>query len=221
MPGTDPAGSPGPQVVALGRTVERTARRVGELDTLLAQLANDVTALARTRTPPPGDAAAGEDDEAAVWSWLLVEDADQALTDLVDLVRWLERVYLRYPGTALPSCWLWHPAVIEELRWLRGAHTDAYDPQAGSWMRVGDWHDRQLPGVVRRVRDSAGSCELALHTAGGERARPPVGVPLAGHLDLIADAWATARPHEPGPEPTQMQLAEAARHDRDQHRASA
>lgn len=224
MPNTDPDGArtPDPQVVALGRTVERTARRVGDLDTLLAQLAADVTALARIRTPAPaGDGGDGE-DEPEVRSWLLAAgpdgDPEQARADLADLVQWLGRVFLRYPGAALPSCWLWHPAVVEELWWLRGAHADAYDPEAGSWLRVGDWHDRQLPGVLRRLTAAVGGCELALHVDGAEQARPPAVVPLAGYADALADSWiSTGTSHAPPP-PNPTQLDEAQRHDRAQHR---
>jgi len=208
-----------PQVIALGRTVERTARRVGDLDTLLAQLAADVTALARARTPA-GSGGVGE-DERGVRSWLLGAgpdgDPEQARADLGDLVGWLGRVFLRYPGAVLPSCWLWHPAVVEELWWLRGAHADAYDPEAGSWLRVGDWHDRQLPGVLRRLTTAVGGCELALHIEGAEAARPPAVVPLAGYADALADSWISAGATHAPPAPNGAQLDEAQRHDRAQH----
>ena len=75
----------------------------------------------------------------------------------------MDAVYLRYRDADCPSCWLWHPEVVEELWWLRQAHADAYHPETGSWLRVGDWHDRQRPGVVRRLVRAVGSCELALH----------------------------------------------------------
>lgn len=32
----------------------------------------------------------------------------------------------------------WHPAVVEELWWLRGAHQDAYNGRRASWRDVGD-----------------------------------------------------------------------------------
>ena len=67
-------------------------------------------------------------------------------------------VYLRYPDGAdhLPECWAWHPDVVEELLWLMHAWAAAYQgPQA--WVAlVGDWHDRQRPGVVRRIKTTAG-----------------------------------------------------------------
>lgn len=219
---TDGARAPDAHVVALGRTVERTARRVGDLDALLGRLAADVMALAAIRTPASASSGDGEEDGPEVRSWLLAAgpdgDPEQARTDLADLVEWLGKVFLRYPGAALSSCWLWHPAVVEELWWLRGAHADAYDPKAGSWLRVGDWHDRQLPGVLRRLTAAVGGCELALHVDGAEQARPPAVVPLAGYADALADSWiSTGTSHAPPP-PNPTQLDEAQRHDRAQHR---
>jgi len=102
VPGTDP------HLVALARDVERTKRRTAEVETLVRQLAADIAALPR--------ADAEESSTPRVRSWLLADDPDQAATDLHDLIEWVQRVYLRYPDTALPTCWLWHPTAIEELR---------------------------------------------------------------------------------------------------------
>ena len=69
-------------------------------------------------------------------------------------------MFLRYPdGVAvLPECWLWHPDVVEELLWLMHAWRAAYEGRGASVQLAGDWHDRQRPGVVRRVRTAVGSC---------------------------------------------------------------
>ena len=214
MTGADPD----PRVPALGQAVERVARRVDNVELLVRQLAADVAGLARVLEPPPED---GEDDgpgAGAVRSWLLSEDAAQARTDLADLMTWLAAVYLRYHGAALPSCWEWHPAVIEELWWLRQAHRAAYEGEGASWRDVGDWHDRQRPGVVKRIRAAIGGCDLARHAVNGDRraaARPVV--PLAGAADQIATAWTE---HRTAPEPTPEQTHEANQHDQEQHRAS-
>lgn len=134
---------------------------------------------------------------------------------MTELVEWLGRVYLRYPGAALPSCWAWHPAVVEELCWLRGAHVDAYRGGEASWARVGEWHDRMRPGVVRRIGEAVGGCELALHLPDEEQAHQPAGVPLARCTGEVAAAVAVyGRP----PVPTPEQLAAADHHDRAQHR---
>lgn len=207
-----PGELPDPRVVALARDVERTARRVGELDTMLRQLAADVAAF-----PGVGDDPEGGDPGGRVRAWLLADDADQARADLADLCEWLAAVYLRYPDAALPSCWAFHGHVVEELRWLREAHRDAYS-DGGCWKDVGDWHDRQRPGVAKRIRGAVGGCELALHAPGAEHADRPYAAPLARYADLIAGQWAT---EHTAPEPTADQLAESERHDRDEHRNGA
>ena len=201
-----------PLLRALARAVDRSGRRLDALEALVAQLAADLATLARYVRADTAHPAAepGEPGEVApVAGWLLADDAEQAAADLEDLCAWVGRVYLRYPRTALPACWLWHPHAVEELRWLRRAHADAYDPETGSWLRVGDWHDRQLPGVAQRLAQAVGSCELALHCPGERAAGAPRPVPFAADAALVARTWTGSSGCEPGPEPTRAQLAEA------------
>jgi hypothetical protein len=217
-PSTDPEDT---LVVALARAVDRAVRRVERLDTAVAQLAADVTVLARAldaRVHPSGGASSPDTGERGMRSWLLADDHDQAVADLADLAVWLDAVYLRYRDATVPSCWLWHPEVVEELWWLRQAHADAYHPETGSWLRVGDWHDRQRPGVARRIVRAVGSCELALHltdpthpgrlTGASSYVTPPAPAPLASAVAQVAAAWTAARTT---PEPDLAQLAEADR----------
>lgn len=169
--------------------------------------------------PGDGDPAPGEpepdDGEPVVWSWLLISDPEVAVSVLADLVEWLDRVYLRFPGAELGACWLWHPHVIEELLWLRCAHAEGYDPESGSWLRVGDWHDRQRPGVVRRVKEALGKCDLSLHTPGRPHGHAPAVAPLVAHAAQVAQQWATTSTR---PAPTVEQLAEAADYGQALHR---
>ncbi|MGQ0480001.1 MAG: hypothetical protein ACT4O0_03075 [Pseudonocardia sp.] len=204
---------PHPHLKALGREVERNSRRVGALDELVRELGDKVSALARhlgADAPEPGDPDQhpGEQREEppGARSWLLADDPDQAVADLADLTVWLDRVYLAYPSVSLPSCWLWHSALVEELWWLRRAHDDAY--RSGSWVRIGDWHDRQRPNVVRRIRNATLACELSEHRPGAELARPAPRVPLTGAAGMIA-AWVAAGRPDPAPEPTAEHLAAA------------
>jgi hypothetical protein len=203
---TPPDPSP---VLALGREVERLTRRsaahdvrIEDLAALLQQLATDLTTLAPTTTTTP---------EPPVRSWLLGQDPAQARADLADLLDWLAQVYLRYPDAALVSCWLWHPAVIEELCWLRRAHHDAYHGPHASSTRAGDWHDRHRPSVTQRLRAWLRDCDLSRHQPG-----PPArAVPLAGSADRIAAAWTQ---HRQPPPPTTEEITEADQHDRHEHR---
>lgn len=209
---------PHPHLQALGRQVERTTRRVAALDDLVRELGEKVSALARhlgAESPGPGEppATGPQWEDGGLRGWLLADDPDQAAADLADLIGWLDRVYLAYPGVTLPTCWLWHPAVVEELWWLRCAHADAYGP-TGNWLRVGDWHDRQRPNVVRRIRAAVLACELSLHTAGAEAATPAARTPLTGAAATIA-AWSAAGRPDPAPEPTEAQLEIAEQAHRD------
>jgi hypothetical protein len=123
----------------------------------------------------------------------------------VDLLDWLERIYLHYPGTELAPCWAWHPDVIEELNVLRLAHAVVY--ATGDILLVQDWHDRRRPGVTRRAYVSLDGCDVNKHM-------PPLGptVPLSGSLEYIAAAKAEGKPT---PRPTAAQVEEARRITRD------
>jgi hypothetical protein len=124
-------------VRALTRDIEQLRRQV-------VQLAQAVEDGARPK-PAKGTGALTWLDMAGT-----SRDPDAVLTKLA---RFVEVVYLRYSDAAksFPDCWLWHPDVVEELLWLSDAWLAAYKPGAPGHM-VGDWHDRQRPGVVRRIR---------------------------------------------------------------------
>lgn len=216
-------------VFALGRALERALRKLGRLDTQVAQLADQVVALGPDIAPPAGETperVAGGPVGPGVRAWLLADDPAQAAADLDDLTRWVWRVYLWYPDAALSSCWLWHPEVLEELWWLRLAHADAYDPKNGSVLRMGDWHDRQRPGVARRVRTVLGKCDLTRHAAVNGRPveiTPPGPPAMAGHAHAVATVWAAGAGLDAvratGPEPTADQLAEADAYQRALYRS--
>lgn len=215
-------------VFALGRAVERALRKLGTLDGQVGRLADQVVALGEQLTGDGTEAADGPEPDTVPGSraWLLADDPDQAATDLDDLARWVGRVYLWYPDAALSSCWLWHPEVIEELWWLRLAHADAYDPENGSVLRMGDWHDRQRPGVARRIRAVLGKCDLTRHAAHNGRSveiTPPGPPAMSGHTGVVAAVWAAGASLDveraTGPEPTIEQLAEADAYQRALYRS--
>jgi hypothetical protein len=199
-------------VGALARTLDRALRKVDRLDTKLTALADGIEEGA---APPPAGTPEGPAGPG-VRSWLLADDPAQAAADLDDLTAWVWRVYLWWPEAWLSSCWLWHPEVVEELWWLRVAHTDAYDPETGTSLRVADWHDRLRPGVARRVRGIVGKCELNRHIPYNGRPveiTPPGPPALARHATAVAAVWSAGAGLDvvraAGPEPTPKQLAEA------------
>ena len=198
---------PDPAVVALGRDLQRASHRIDRLSQDLAQLAADVAALRGAPVSPTAGA-----EPAPARSWLAVDDQDQAVKDLGELVGWVDDVYVRFSHAQLSSCWMWHPDVVEELWCLRGAHAEAFHPETGSWMRVGDWLDRQRPGVERRLNPLMAKCALSRHV---DRPGRPADVsdppqpPLAAHYAVVAAWWAAT--HTFGPDPTPEHLAEATR----------
>jgi hypothetical protein len=206
-------------VAGLAREVETLRRRLDQLQSLPQRIEQLAELLARQAETVPAPAA------PAPTSWLdlptdpnrpaesssAVRVAEELLSGLAG---WVGGVYLRYPDAAqtLPECWLWHPEVVEELLWLHTAWLAAHRPGAAS-TAVGDWHDRQRPGVVRRIRDYAGLCSLEQHQPGADRHTPtaapsptrcrhrrlvghPPHRPTAGTHRQAADA---ARRHEPRP----------------------
>lgn len=201
MPDTDLAL----RVVALGCDIERATQRLSQVETRLRLVSEQLAELTRmvteTRAAP----------DSAVGSWLAVEDTDQAHEDVVELTGWLAAVYLRYPDAALPSCWQWHPAVVEELCWLRQAHQDAYHGAQACSARAADWHDRHRPGVVSRIRKWLRDCDLSCHT---QPAPQPV-VPLLGSAERLAEIWTTRRST---PVPTSEERSEADQYEHQQFR---
>jgi hypothetical protein len=176
--------------------------RVDDLARTVAQLADALSAAPPRPGPTPSP------------SWLAAaadREATQALLEA--LCGWLGRVFLRYPDGAavLPECWLWHPDVVEELLWLQHAWFAAYQGKAASVQLAGDWHDRQRPGVVRRLKAAVGSCSKERHqtrTGWGEGPRGATPVPGTDAVPTIAGWWATDR-DQPAPEP-----AAEPRHER-------
>jgi hypothetical protein len=190
------------EVEALRRIVDPLPARIDDLARLTAALAAQVRDLAAAPAP------------RAMPSWLVAPaDVDAVRRVLAELDAWVDLVFLRYhdAGVVLPECWLWHPDVVEELLWLMHSWLAAYQGEKASTALVGDWHDRQRPGVVRRIKSCAGACSLEVHRPRDERHQHQLRNPDAG--DLIARWWATAR-DAPPPEPTAEHLTAPPRRPR-------
>ncbi|TDW91106.1 hypothetical protein [Kribbella sp. VKM Ac-2566] len=212
-------------VAAMKTGMQQTASKtaVARLNDTVASLGNTVASfedlLTRIASTPAGARkAAGSGDCSDVEplrSWLRLPEHDQAAVETVlsELLPWMESVYLRYATAweTLPPCWLWHPEIVEELLWLMDAWTIAYEGEEASNKAVGDWHDRQRPGVTRRIGEYAPACDVLAHRdTAGQRA---ITVPLAADADPFVTWWATAR-DDNGPAPTPEQIKAGRRGDR-------
>lgn len=219
-PQTAPGGRTAPPaaaeaVAALARQVDRLQRALDTAD--VPGVRDELRALAVTVAGLAEEvadlAATGPGRERPTPSWLWpVDPGDPGLAAgvagqlLEELIGWAGRVYVQYDGGRLPECWLWHPAVVEELVWLWQAWRAAYRGPGASVHRAADWHDRQRPGVTRRIAAAAGSCSLREHLDSG----PGPVVPTAGAAVAVA-GW-RADPAGPAPVPTaeQIRAADAA-----------
>lgn len=202
---TEPSYATSAAVAGLAAEVEGVRRRLDKVDDLpeqvrrLGELLDQLSATVEEFTSRAAP--------RAIPSWLMAP-ADPAAVEaaLGELAAWLEAVWLRYPDAAavLPECWAWHPEVIEELTWLMHAWLAAYQGPSACVALAGDWHDRQRPGVVRRLKEAyrADKCSLEQHTPPVE----PATVPLPAAVSPLAAWWATRREQAP-PEPTAEQFA--------------
>jgi hypothetical protein len=204
-PSSEPEFASAVALAGLAREVEGLRRavdplrpvgaRVDDLARLVGQLADSLAALTTRPGPTPAP------------SWLMLP-ADQATVRRVldQLCGWLAAVYLRYTDAAvsLPECWLWHPDVVEELLWLMHAWCTAYQGKTASVALVGDWHDRQRPGVVRRIRQVAGSCSREKHMTRTGWTTAASGAPEVPAVDAIASiaGWWGLHRDDPAPEAT-------------------
>lgn len=200
-------------VLGLSRELDALRRKVNELAALpaqltdLAQTVTELTERVAKLTATRDDAGKRTDavQPSSVPGWLtLPEDAPAAAAAaiLTDLAGWLRAVYLRFRDAAsvFPECWAWHPEVVEELLWLRTAHAAAYTGSRASVAAVADWHDRARPGVVQRIRATAGMCSVELHEPDRPQNQPAPDVPFTAAIDAIA-AWWTSNRTAIGPEP--------------------
>jgi hypothetical protein len=179
---------------------EHVLTRLAHLEDRLDELTELLGLVAGQIQPPPKR-------NPTCWSWLTVTDPEVAAQELRELTQWLTDVYLTYPDAMLPSCWMWHPALVEELRWLWRTHQQAHN--SGDWWAIGEWHDRYRPLVAQRLRAAYGSCELREHTPTGSRYTTRRYAPLTEHTNLIATTWAHHR-HLPTPTAQQQLEAELA-----------
>ena len=207
-PGGDATGADGGDVAGLARELDLLRRRVDALASSVDGVPGRVEELAGVVVRLSDTLATFTARKSApvAPSWLLAPADDGAVAGLLDeLGRWLGLVFVRYPdgASALPECWMWHPAVVEELLWLMHAWCAAYQGANASVAGAGDWHDRQRPGVVARLRKMVGSCSIEAHqTRPGWQAEStgPTQAPGLTHTALIVSWWARHR-DETAPEP--------------------
>jgi hypothetical protein len=199
---------------AIARDIDRLTRRVKDLGDKLGwndereEIWKTIQKLAERQNMLASDPAPAEAPTSRAWLLQVGEQPELLVERLTALVEWLDTVFLHYPGAQLPSCWMWHAWLVEELLWLQAYHGDAYSPR-GTGVQQGMWHDQSMPNLVGRITKHAGSCDLSKHIPGGQAAKDPVAAPLGGHINDVAAAWATTGL---APDPTDEQREDARKH---------
>jgi hypothetical protein len=133
-------------------------------------LAAELTALAELVTQaldthPHGPAA-------PYWIGLSPEDHAARLTELR---QWADTILRReYGGYQLPACWAAHPHAIWELSTLAAEWNRTYNRKNPDLGRALEFHDRWLPGTMRRITDITRRCKpecITLHRTSDTRRR--------------------------------------------------
>jgi hypothetical protein len=193
---------------SLAGTVDRHEKRLEDHKNGIKNLGEMVTKLNRKLADKDDETDEGAPPPRVCW--LTLDNPVVAELVMQDLERWLHQVFIQY-DRPLPACWAWHPWMVEELLALRHAHWAAYRPKASEQAAI-DWHEKSLPGVVKRL---GGALEMdhGLDSHRDDAARL-VPVPLPGSAASVAVAWAN-RGEEwafTGPRPSDLEVKEAARH---------
>jgi|SRR5450755_598344 hypothetical protein len=102
------------------------------------------------------DAAAPRGPAAPYWIGL---DRDTYATRLADLRRWADTVLRQqYSGYELRDCWPRHSHAIWELSTLAAEWHRTYSGSHPDLARALEFHDRWLPGTMRRITGITRTC---------------------------------------------------------------
>ena len=157
-------------VQALGESLAALAAQVAALRgqvTLLSQrldragITGDLNLAARfeelAQTAADAlDAAAPRGPAAPCWIGL---DRQAYAAQLDELRQWTDTVFRRhYGGYELRDCWPGHIHAVWELSTLAAAWHHAYGGPRPDLGRALEFHDRWLPGTMRRIADITRAC---------------------------------------------------------------
>jgi hypothetical protein len=102
-----------------------------------------------------------DDETPSTWFWLTMNDQEREEKS-AELRDWVETVLReQYPGYLaghIRPCWPNHPEAKWELAWLYHLWSAAYLTGRPQPKDAGDWHDRWLPGVARRLSQLTAQC---------------------------------------------------------------
>lgn len=155
------------RVSQLSSDLSETAAMVADVQNVqaaqqeqISRLATQVSLLGGT----PLDEEEAEDSGQIVdWSRLDRAAAEREWQRLYEWVDgWLVPTYGVTVGQ-LRLCWPHHPAVREELSWLRCCWVAAYRAPGASPTAAAEWHTRWLPSCLDRIRQHTKQCNAGKH----------------------------------------------------------
>jgi hypothetical protein len=124
----------------------------------IKRLRDQVTELARAATETRDN---DRQHGPAAPYWIGRERAEYA-AQLAELRQWADTVLRReYGGYQLAACWANHPHAIWELSTLAAEWHRTYSRQHPDLDRALEFHDRWLPGAMRRIADITRRCNPA------------------------------------------------------------
>lgn len=133
--------------------IDRLAARLADLDIRFAQFADTISDAL--------DAAAPKGPPALRWD---NPDPDVYATQLDALRTWVNKilipVYVTGGGYTLAECWAQHPQAVWELGTIAVAWRRAYVRRRPDLALALDWHDRWLPGAMRRLEEATRRCTI-------------------------------------------------------------
>ena len=110
-----------------------------------------------------------------IFSALRNLDPDTYAAQLEALRTWVDKilipVYVVGGGYTLAECWAEHPQVLWELGTIAVAWRRAYLRRRPDLVLALDWHDRWLPGAMRRLEDATRRCAIRHQPGDPQRAR--------------------------------------------------
>ena len=124
---------------------------LAEIKRLRTQVTGLTQAVTETRD---GDRQRGQ----AAPYWIGLSPQDHA-AQLAELQQWTDTILRReYGGYELTACWASHPHAIWELSTLAAEWHRTYSPSRPSLDRALEFHDRWLPGTMRRIAEITRRC---------------------------------------------------------------
>lgn len=153
------------QILALAGDIKDLRTQLGDL----AGIGAELTALADAVTIVEQKVAALADGEkeqpVRMWDWTTM-NMEQAGVAWDTLTHWVDLVLVRQYNVVgakggddkIPACWYRHPGAVAELAWLCQEWLRIYRSSKGTPGAAGEWHDRWLPGVIRRLLVSLREC---------------------------------------------------------------